>query len=134
VARPPDDAAATNDVSDLDDVRRRLEAILAPYRDRLVEVELYGQPFVARPGAKKHDWFAGVSPGNGVVRFFLLPMHHHPELIHDLSPRLRRRKTGVSLFSFQTIDDSEVAELEALVARAFAWTSEAAATTDAPGG
>ena len=54
-----------------------------------------------------------------MVRFFLLPMHHHPELLDGISPELRKRKTGASLFSFTTIDDDRLGELERLVARAY---------------
>jgi hypothetical protein len=104
---------------DLHATQARLEAVLDRYRDRLEPFELYGTPYLRRPGAKAHDWFAGVSPGNGVIRFFLLPMHQHPELLDGISPGLRKRKTGASLFSFKTIDDDQVAELETLVARAF---------------
>ena len=104
---------------DLADLKTRLEAILDPYRDRLEAFELYGAPYLRRPGAKAHDWFAGVSEGSGVVRFFLLPMHAHPELLDGISPDLRKRKTGASLFSFKTLDDAGLAELGALVARAF---------------
>ncbi len=60
-----------------------------------------------------------MSQGKGVVRFFLLPMHHRPELLDGVSAELRRRKTGASLFSFKTLDAAGQAELEALVARAF---------------
>ena len=102
------------------ELKERLESILDPYRDRLEAYELYGAPYLRRPGAKAHDWFAGVSDGKpGVVRFFLLPMHGHPELLDGISPELRRRKTGASLFSFKTLDDDGLAELQGLVARAF---------------
>ena len=53
-----------------------------------------------RPGAKAHDWFAGVNRGNGVVRFSFLPMHAHPELLDELSPDVLKRKRGASLFAF----------------------------------
>jgi hypothetical protein len=104
---------------DLGALRVRLEAVLDPYRERLEAYELYGAPYLRRPGAKAHDWFAGVSDGKGVVRFFLLPMHHHPELLDGVSPKLRTRKTGASLFAFPSLDDDQLAELEALIARAF---------------
>jgi hypothetical protein len=104
---------------DLAALRTRLQAVLDPYRDRLEAYELYGAPYLRRPGAKAHDWFAGVSDGKGVVRFFLLPMHNHPELLEGVSPELRKRKTGASLFAFKSIDDTQLAELEGLVARAF---------------
>jgi hypothetical protein len=110
---------ATAGSSDLAALERRLDALLEPYRGRLEAFELYGVPYLRRSGAKAHDWFAGVSQGNKVVRFFLLPMHHHPELLDGISEGLRKRKTGASLFSFKAIDDEQLAELEALAARAF---------------
>src|SRR5262245_5791345 len=73
--------ASQGEATDLDPVEARLQAVLDPYRERLPSCELYGAPYLQRAGAKAHDWFAGVSQGNGVVRFFLLPMHHHPELL-----------------------------------------------------
>ena len=97
----------------------RLAAILDPYRDGLEPIDVYGQPFLRLPGANKHQWFAGVSRGKGVVRFSLLPMHQHPELLDGVSPALRKRKTGASLFTFAAIDDAQTAELAALVERAW---------------
>jgi hypothetical protein len=98
----------------------RLATVLDPYRDRLEPADVYGQPFLRLPGANKHHWFAGVNQGKGVVRFSLLPMHQHPELLDGLSPTLRKRKTGASLFTFTEIDDAQVDELAALVDRAWA--------------
>jgi hypothetical protein len=105
--------------TDLTELQTRLEAVLDPFRERLESFDLYGVRYLRRPGAKAHDWFAGVSEGTGVIRFFLLPMHLHPELLDDVSPGLRKRKTGASLFAFKAIDDERLAELEDLVARAF---------------
>jgi len=100
-------------------LQARLEAVLDPYRDRLEAFELYGAPFLRRPGAKAHDWFAGVSPGPRGIRFFLLPMHAHPGLLDGISPALRKRKSGASLFAFGSIDEPTLADLRALVGRAF---------------
>jgi hypothetical protein len=110
---------AVADAGELDAVERRLQGLLDPYRDRLEAYQLYGAPYLRRPGAKAHDWFAGVSRGNGVVRLFLLPMHHDPTVLDGISPSLRKRKTGASVFSFKTVDDDQIVELEALVGRAF---------------
>jgi hypothetical protein len=97
----------------------RLQAVLDPYRDRLESFEIYGTPMLRRPGAKAHDWFAGVNRGNGVVRFSFLPMHAHPELLEGLSSALLKRKRGASLFAFTSVDDATVAELDTLLARGF---------------
>ncbi len=109
---PPTDA-------ELAALEARLAALLDPYRDRLEPVEVYGQPFLRRPGATKHEWFAGVNRGTRVVRFSLLPMYGHAELLDGLSPRLLKRRTGASLFTFAAVDDTELAELAGLVGRAY---------------
>lgn len=106
-------------MADLGAVEVRLQAILDPFRDRLEAFEIYGVPMLRRPGAKAHDWFAGVSPGNGVMRFFLLPVRTQPELLDGASAQLRKHKTGASLFSFDVVDAGLMAELETLTARAF---------------
>jgi hypothetical protein len=46
-------------------------------------------------------------------------MHHHPNLLEGISPELRRRKAGASLFAFKQLDDVMEAELQDLVARPF---------------
>ena len=100
-------------------VEARLRAILEPYRDRLDEGTIYGIATLRRPGAKAHDWFAGVQMANGYVKLNFLPMHEHPELLDGVSPALRKRKTGASVFRFTDLDDDLAAEVEALVARAY---------------
>jgi len=112
--------------AELATLESRLQALLDPYRDRLEPVEVYGQPFLRRPGATKHEWFAGVNRGKGGVRFSLLPMYHHPDLLDGVSPALQRRRTGASVFTFASIDDAQIADLEALVGRAYAGYSAVA--------
>jgi hypothetical protein len=107
-------------LADLAAIEARLDAILEPYRSRLQTFEIYRVPMLRRPGAKAHDWFAGVSPGNGVIRFFLLPMRVHPELLEGISPGLRKRKRGASLFAFSDLDDGFLEELTLLTERSFA--------------
>lgn len=112
-------ARSTVAEGELEAVQARLEALLDPYRDRLETFEIYGVPMLRRPGAKAHDWFAGVNRGNGVVRFSFLPMHAHPELLDGLSPAVLKRKTGASLFAFSSVDDATATELAGLLARGF---------------
>ncbi|MCI0583790.1 MAG: hypothetical protein L0227_13040 [Chloroflexi bacterium] len=106
--------------ADLAAVEARLRAILEPYRGRLEEGEIYGIPMLRRPGAKAHDWFAGVQLADGYVKLSFLPMHGHPELLDGISPALRKRKTGASVFRFTHFDDAIATEVEALLARGFA--------------
>jgi hypothetical protein len=112
--------AAAFPAADLAALEARLQGILDPYRDRLEPFEIYGMPMLRRPGARAHDWFAGVRSGFGAVKFSLLPMHAHPEVLEGVSPGLLKRKTGASVFMFRPGDDDLVPELECVVARAFA--------------
>ena len=111
-------------MGDLAAVEARLRALLEPYRDRLVEGEIYGIPMLRRPGAKAHDWFAGVQMADGYVKLNFLPMHGHPELLAGCSPALLKRRTGASVLKFSDadaalLDEELVPDLEALVARGF---------------
>ena len=103
----------------LDAIEARLEAILDPYRERLERATIYNIPVLRRPRAKAHDWFAGVQRTDSAVKLNLLPMHGQPDLLHDISPALRKRKTGASVFKFAEIDEALLAELELVVARSF---------------
>jgi hypothetical protein len=105
--------------TDLTAVALRLRAILDPYREHLVEDTIYKMPVLRRKGAKKHDWFAGVQPVDGAVKFNFLPMYGHPDLLDDVPEDLRRRKTGASVFRFTEIDERVAGALESLVGRGF---------------
>ena len=104
---------------DLRELEAELRAILVPYEDVLEASEIYGMEVLRRPGAKAHDWFAGVRTKDGAVKFMLLPMHTHPELLEDVSPELRKRKTGASVLTLRAGDGGLIPELEALVQRSF---------------
>lgn len=96
-----------------------LHALLARYSDVLHLAPIYGIQVLHRPGAKAHDWFAGVRPGKGTAKLMLLPIKDHPELLDGLSPALLRRRSGDALFELRPGDDALLPELEALLARAF---------------
>ena len=104
--------------ADLVAVESRLRAILAPHEDRLEWASVYGIPVLRRPGANAHQWFAFVKPATRHVGFYLLPIHEWDDLRASIPPSLRKRLTGQSTFTFKAIDETEMFELEALVARA----------------
>ena len=103
----------------LNALEAELRAILVPYEDELESAEIYGMEVLRRPGAKAHDWFAGVQAAGTTIKFSFLPMHAHPELLHGLSPTLLKRRTGASVFKLVEGDDALVEELELLVGRGF---------------
>jgi hypothetical protein len=103
----------------LDRVEAELRALLVPYEDALEAAEIYGMEVLRRPGAKAHDWFAGVQQVSDTVKFNFLPMHGHPELLAGLSPALLKHRTGASVFKFSALDDALIEELETVVDRGF---------------
>jgi hypothetical protein len=109
----------------LNRIEAELRAVLVPYEDELEAAEIYGMEVLRRPGAKAHDWFAGVQRAGTVVKFNFLPMHGHPELLEGCSPALLKRRTGASVLKFTDADegaleDMLIPDLERLVARGFA--------------
>lgn len=106
-------------MADLNAVEAELRAILVHYEDVLEAAEIYGMEVLRRPGAKAHDWFAGVQQVSGTVKFNLLPMHTHPAILEGASSALLRHRTGASVMKFAEYDEPLFEELEALVGRAF---------------
>ena len=102
-----------------DELMAELRALLVPYEDVLEPHELYGIEVLHRPGAKMHDWFAGVRPGKATAKLMLLPIKSHPELVEDLSPQLRKRMSGDALFTLKPGDEGLLPELEGVVQRSF---------------
>jgi hypothetical protein len=104
---------------DADELEAALRSMLATYEGPLEHARIYGIDVLHRPGARAHDWFAGVRPGKGVAKLMLLPVKAAPDLLDGLSPELLRRKSGDALFTLRPGDESLLPELERLVGRAF---------------
>ena len=104
---------------DAGELLAELRAILVPYEDRLEAAEIYGIEVLHRPGARAHDWFAGVRPGTGTAKLMLLPIKANPELLEGVSPALLKRRSGDAIFTLKPGDEALLPELERLVARAF---------------
>jgi len=107
------------DPTDPGPVETRLQAILEPYRTRLEANRLYGVETHRRPGARAHDWFAGIRVGRDRVSFFLKPLHTWPVLLEPVSAGLRQRMKGKTAFSFGGPDEALFAELAVLTERCY---------------
>ena len=68
--------------------------------------------------------FAAVRKGKSYVSFHLFPVYMFPELLHGLSPALKKRMQGKSCFNFKTVDEELLAELRELTARGVRMTRE----------
>jgi hypothetical protein len=117
-------------MADLGAVEDRLRSIVDAYRERLVVGSVYNLETLTRPDAKAHDWFAFVKPGASYVSLYLKPVYTWPDLLDDISPALRKRLQGSrTAFSFATVDEALLVELETLVERAFRRYSKAGSAT-----
>ena len=101
-------------------IEAALHALLVPYEGALVLEPLYGIQVLHRPGARAHDWFAGVRPGKGSAKLMLLPIKDHPEILEGASQALLKRRSGDALFTLKPGDEPLLPELERVLARAFA--------------
>ena len=50
-------------MTDLQAIETRLWSLLEPYRDECEPATIYGVPTLRWPGAKAHDYFAGIRAG-----------------------------------------------------------------------
>jgi hypothetical protein len=104
---------------DASELETALQAMLARYEGPLERAHIYGIDVLHRPGARAHDWFAGVRPGKGTAKLMLLPVKDHPDVLDGVSPALLKRRSGDALFTLKPGDEALLPELEGVVARAF---------------
>ena len=106
-------------MTDFETVHTRLREILMRQRGGLA-VTRDGPAGVALeiPGLEGKPWgyVAGTRVGKSYVSFYLMPVYATPELAATLSPELRRRMQGKACFNFTKVDETLLAELEALTA------------------
>jgi hypothetical protein len=68
---------------------------------------------------KKELFFGAVQIKKNYVSYYLMPVYVFPDLLGDLSPRLKKRMQGKSCFNFTNLDGEIVAELARLTERGF---------------
>lgn len=99
-------------------VFQHLRYILEPYALQFVIDKdgptSYSLNTAFRMKNKKPLFFASTTIGVAYVSFHLMPAYVFPELLTNLSPRLRKRMQGKSCFNFTTIDESLFTELAGL--------------------
>jgi hypothetical protein len=104
-----------------DEVHRRLRALLESYAPPLFVTadgpKGYGLDMAPVGEREPSTWFAGTRLGARYVSYYLMPVYMFPDLLADLSPRLRKRMQGKSCFNFTTVEDDLLAELAQLTQR-----------------
>lgn len=102
----------------------RLRQLLAPYAPQLHVTDdgssgySLNTPFAAQ--YNKELFFGAVQVKKSYVSYHLMPVYMFPDLLSDLSPRLKQRMQGKSCFNFTKLDEATVADLAELTERSFA--------------
>lgn len=104
---------------DLQAIETRLWALLEPYRDECEPATIYGVPTLRWPGAKAHDYFAGIRAGKNAVSLYLLVADTYPDALDGASDALLARRTGRATFTFRRLDDDLANDLDGLLARLY---------------
>lgn len=103
--------------AELKHVEERLHAVLDRFRPQLLDGTIYGIPALVWPDATGHDYFAALKRGKTKVALYLIIADRYPDDLALASDRLRARRTGRATFSFSSLDDELVGELERLLDR-----------------
>lgn len=114
---------------DLSGTFRALKAILDPLEPELVKVhdqsDIYYLDTAHIQKNKRPLFFGSVRIGRNYVSFHLMPVYLWPDLLEDVSDRLKRRMQGKSCFNFTAIDPDLLTELNVLTNRGFGRYREA---------
>ena len=105
------------------DVFTALRAILQRHTGKLVVTEDTPTRFCLEGGLhpkhRKPMPIAWVEVGKNYVSFHHMGVYARPDLLKDVSKKLKARMQGKSCFNFTSVDEPLFAELEELTVRAF---------------
>lgn len=105
-------------------VFEQLRAILQPFEPELtLKVNTDDNYYLAAahsPRWRAEVMFGSVQIKKNYVSFYLMPVYMYPELLDDMSSRLRKRMHGKSCFNFTKVETDLLAELVELTERSFA--------------
>ena len=100
-----------------------LKKLVQPLAKRMTVLANTPDKFILEAGYsvehKKKIWFGGVQRGKAYVSYHLIAGYAFPELLKDLSPKLRARMQGKSCFNCTKHDPALFRELGRLTKRSF---------------
>ena len=103
---------------DFERLFERFKAVLAPYAARMHvsadDPRMFGVDMAPEGERDPSTWFAGTRLGKRYVSYYLMPIYVRPALLDGISPELRRRMQGKSCFNLTKVDETLLAEIEAL--------------------
>jgi hypothetical protein len=96
----------------------RLKSLLEPYAPALVVTddtpEGYSLNTRYSERYKKEVFFGAAQIRKNYVSYYLMPVYIFPDLLTELSPRLRKRMQGKSCFNFTAVEEDLLEELARL--------------------
>jgi len=103
---------------DFERLFERFKGVLAPYAARMHvsadDPRMFGVDMAPEGERDPSTWFAGTRLGKRYVSYYLMPIYVRPALLDGISPELRRRMQGKSCFNLTKVDETLLAEIEAL--------------------
>jgi hypothetical protein len=110
--------------ADFPSLFERLKAILLPYASSLHVINDEAGKYYLETGYsekwKKPLFFGSAIVQKNYVSYYLMPVYMYPDLLQDITPALKKRMQGKSCFNFKQVDETLLAELEALTRNSFA--------------
>lgn len=93
----------------------QLKHMLRPFAHHLVVEadQATGYALITPHGVSgKPTSFGEVQIKKAYVSYYFMPVYYFPDLLHDVSPALKRRMQGKSCFRFASVDQWETTRVE----------------------
>jgi len=104
-------------------VFQKLKAILKPYSLKLnLKADTAEAFYLDGPYSEKWKkvlFFGAAQIKKNYVSFYLMPVYMYPELLKNISPKLKKHMQGKSCFNFNNVDTVLFKELERLTKLGF---------------
>jgi hypothetical protein len=104
-------------------VFENLKSILKPYAKKLtVKTDTADHYYIDATYSekwKKELFFASAQVKKNYVSFYLMPVYMYPDLLKNISPKLKKHMQGKSCFNFKKIEKPLLTELSQLTKHGF---------------
>lgn len=115
--------------SEFPSIFAKLKSILQPYSPKLLVKANTSEGFSINGKYsekwKKELFFGAVQIKKNYVSFYLMPVYMYPDLLENISPKLKKHMQGKSCFNFKKVETRLFDELVQLTEQAFEqWIQE----------
>jgi len=104
-------------------VFEKLKSILKPFETGLNitadTIEAYSLDGPYSEKWKKELFFGSAQVKKNYVSFYLMPVYMYPDLLKDISPKLKKHMQGKSCFNFKKVEPELFQELEDITKKSY---------------